>query len=889
MRVCFSTLLLFFGLFEYNYAITKNDNQVSKQSIGSRAQDSLALVAIYNSTTNEDDPNYPFGWFNDTNWKSDAPISEWYGVGLNSAGRVDSLNLVNNELCCVLPSEIGSITELRYLDLSNNGITGRIPDEIGQLSKLEYLNLDNTGLEGPIPVEIGNLVELEFLHLEIQKGLSTRIPIEIGNLIKLKYFYFSHSNLEGSIPESIGNLTQLIQLDLSNSNLSGAIPNTIGNLKKLEYLRLQNNNLSENIPSEVGHLTALKDLNLQANSLTGAIPPEIQNLKTLESLYLNDNYLSAPIPVEIGALENLRILALYRNSITGNIPPEIGNLKNIEFIWAYQNQITGNVIPELFNLLKVEQLNLSRNKLEGEVPPEIKNAKINTLELSNNNLSGPIPKEIGESEIGGLDLSNNNFTGNIPPEIGNLSSAWMLSLSNNNFTGSIPVELGKLTNCQYLMLNGNQLTGKIPDIDWRSFSQLSTLDLSINLLTGTIPLQLGQSFIYSLNLSYNYLEGELPKELFNSNYSYFEILNLSHNYFSGSVPDVIKNLNRIQELYLNSNQFAGLPDMSSMTGSRFKNFNISANNIPPADIEKNRSVITRNTGQFFDIRTKENGTDVFLDFAVFKQGEFLGDGMFIGDYPPDSLPSIEIKFGQGSQKAHRFSGRENTFPNGGINYYETGEKYDYLAYDLVPFQVWDTLKNQKLMVSYKDHSEDGEWNLNEFAPNASFPPSREYIVVHNIPYSDKASDIIAQHGGFAKRRAYFIWPVLKHGATFDKNNVPIADLLIKVEIDSSGTIKSPTNIEPIDKVGEHKLYQNYPNPFNPNTKINYYLSKPVNNFTIEVYNILGKKVGTLLNANTHSSGEYSIDFDASGFANGVYIYRLKSDQFTDSKKMILVK
>ncbi|MBN1407792.1 MAG: glycoside hydrolase family 127 protein [Calditrichaceae bacterium] len=84
-----------------------------------------------------------------------------------------------------------------------------------------------------------------------------------------------------------------------------------------------------------------------------------------------------------------------------------------------------------------------------------------------------------------------------------------------------------------------------------------------------------------------------------------------------------------------------------------------------------------------------------------------------------------------------------------------------------------------------------------------------------------------------------------------------------------------------------KLYQNYPNPFNPSTLISYQL--PANAFvTLKVYDILGKEVKTLINEK-QDTGSHSVQFNASNFANGVYFYRLKTETYQDTKKLLLLK
>lgn len=84
-----------------------------------------------------------------------------------------------------------------------------------------------------------------------------------------------------------------------------------------------------------------------------------------------------------------------------------------------------------------------------------------------------------------------------------------------------------------------------------------------------------------------------------------------------------------------------------------------------------------------------------------------------------------------------------------------------------------------------------------------------------------------------------------------------------------------------------ELSQNYPNLFNPTTLINY--SLPKSSFiSLKVYNILGQEVATLCEG-FQKVGSYKADFDASKLASAVYLYRLQSNGFSQTKKMILIK
>ena len=85
----------------------------------------------------------------------------------------------------------------------------------------------------------------------------------------------------------------------------------------------------------------------------------------------------------------------------------------------------------------------------------------------------------------------------------------------------------------------------------------------------------------------------------------------------------------------------------------------------------------------------------------------------------------------------------------------------------------------------------------------------------------------------------------------------------------------------------YELRHNYPNPFNPTTNIEFSLAK-AGHTTIKVYNVMGQLVETLMDKNLEA-GMHKINFRAEGLASGVYIYRIQAGEFTQAKKMMLIK
>lgn len=86
---------------------------------------------------------------------------------------------------------------------------------------------------------------------------------------------------------------------------------------------------------------------------------------------------------------------------------------------------------------------------------------------------------------------------------------------------------------------------------------------------------------------------------------------------------------------------------------------------------------------------------------------------------------------------------------------------------------------------------------------------------------------------------------------------------------------------------EFKLYQNYPNPFNPTTKLSFVIGSS-SFVSLKVYDLVGREIAILVNQEK-PAGKYEIDFDGSALSSGIYYYQLKAGNFTQTKKLVLIK
>ncbi len=108
------------------------------------------------------------------------------------------------------------------------------------------------------------------------------------------------------------------------------------------------------------------------------------------------------------------------------------------------------------------------------------------------------------------------------------------------------------------------------------------------------------------------------------------------------------------------------------------------------------------------------------------------------------------------------------------------------------------------------------------------------------------------------------------------------------QIDFNGTSKYSKTIEvDMNQPLSYLLNQNYPNPFNPTTVISYAIPKD-GFITLKIYNMLGQEVANLYQG-FQKAGSYHANFDASKLASGMYLYKLQTNNFTETKKMLLLK
>ncbi|XP_061371370.1 leucine-rich repeat receptor-like protein kinase PXL1 [Gastrolobium bilobum] len=485
-----------------------------------------------------------------------SPHCNWTGVGCNSQGFIESL------------------------DLSNMNLSGRVSDHIQSLSSLSFFNISCNNFASSLPKSLFNLTSLKSFDVS-QNYFTGTFPTGLGRAAGLISINASSNDFSGFLPEDIGNATLLESLDFRGSYFVSSIPRSFKNLKKLKFLGLSGNNFTGGIPEYLGELISLETLILGYNEFEGEIPAEFGNLTNLQYLDLAVGTLSGQIPPELGKLKKLTTIYLYHNNFTGKIPPQLGNITALAFLDLSDNQISGEIPEELAKLENLQLLNLMSNKLTGPVPErlgELKNLQV--LELWKNSLEGPLPLNLGKnSPLQWLDVSSNSLSGEIPPGLCNAGNLTKLILFNNSFSGSIPSGLSNCLSLVRVRIQNNLISGTIP-VGFGNLPGLQRLEMAKNNLTGQIPLEIASSTSLSfIDVSWNHLESSLPSEILSiptlqtfiashnnirgnipqefQDCPSLSVLDLSNTYISGTIPESIASCQKLVNLNLRNNQLTG--------------------------------------------------------------------------------------------------------------------------------------------------------------------------------------------------------------------------------------------------------------------------------------------------------------------------------------------
>ena len=572
------------------------------------------LVRVYEATGG---PN----WDDNTNWLTEAPLNQWYGVTTGAGGRVTHLDVRFNGLQGVVPPELGGLSNLQELDLrtDDRGLTGTIPPELGQLRQLRRLDLAHNGLVGPIPPEIGNASSLERLSL-LNNHLTGPIPRELGQLTRLQVLNLGLNTLAGELPPVLGDLARLRYLRLDDNHLVGPIPASLLRVD-LRWFRFEKN-LGLCAPGTTRFLSWLGRMDetngANCNEGDAAVLEQLHESAGGGGWTRSDGWLAGqPLGdwygVVTDSLGYVQELDLSRNGLSGTLPPTLGELSGLTTLRIGGNTLSGS-LPLSLVQLTIRELRYADTSLCAPVDggfqewlsavPSHEGTGLDCaalddraiLETLYRALDGPNWNRAdrwltdaplgswhgvrvdGEGSVLSLLLSSNNLSGRIPAELGNLSRLRFLYLSDNALVGEIPPAIGNLSQLQVLSLSFNPLTGEIPP-EIGKLSNLGFLDLAgTSSLGGSIPAELGElDKLEELRLYRNRLRGRIPPEL--GNLSRLKTLDLHQNALTGEVPPSLGDLSQLEYMLLHQNRLSGQLPPTLGNLRKVTNLNLSWNTL----------------------------------------------------------------------------------------------------------------------------------------------------------------------------------------------------------------------------------------------------------------------------------------------------------------------
>ncbi|XP_010553235.1 PREDICTED: receptor-like protein 12 [Tarenaya hassleriana] len=525
-------------------------------------------------------------------WNQTSDCCRWIGVKCDEKGRVTGLDLSAESISGGLDdsSALFDLYRLRSLDLSFNDLNyPLIPSQIGKLANLKHLNLSYSGFGGQIPGKVSNMTRLVVLDLTTYSASNRSLKLENPNLAsfvqnfgELTELYLDGVNVSAKGKEWCEALSSSLQnlrvLSMSNCYLSGPIDTSLLKLKHLEKIQLDNNGFSTTVPDFFGEFKNLSFLSLRYCGFSGRLPGKVFQLSKLQTLDLSNNPMLEGTVMEFPVDGSLQILALSNTNFFGTLPESIENLEWLSRLDLAACNFTGQIPRSTSMLKRLVYVDLSSNKFTGTIPSFTMPENLTGIILSNNSLMGELPVHWESlNNLQNLDLSGNMLSGRIPPSLFLLPSLRTIQLSNNMLSGwlEIPTNVSS-RNLTTLDLSSNILQGPIKSVF--ELRELNFLSLAYNNFSGSVELGWFQKLenLSSLDLSYNSLS---VYGTVNSSITQLTRLRLALCGLDG-FPD-LKKQSRLVFLDLSVNQIKGeVPNWLWKVGSgSLMHLNISHNQL----------------------------------------------------------------------------------------------------------------------------------------------------------------------------------------------------------------------------------------------------------------------------------------------------------------------
>lgn len=664
-------------------------------------------------------------------------------------------------------------------------------------------------------------------------------------------------NGEGEEPD-----WRVTRIDMPRNNMTEPGP-MAPELADMEFLQWYKNDVNLHIgelPIEYASMQRLERLLVRTNLFTGEIDWDaFSQMSSMQQFRIRENYFSGPLPTILGGNGEWTSLTRFYvddNRFTGNIPEVHQDLTTLNRVYLHNNRLTGP-IPNWSQLEGMEYYRIANNDLEpGPIPEWIFDAWGETLirfQIQNTNRTGSLSPKIAQMEaleqftIGGIGdtIGEGQSTADIP-DLSFMPSLRRITFSGGGWSGPLPDWVGEVANLE--------------DVHFANMD-----------ITGTIPSTWANADIVSLHLEDLNIEGGLP-EAFSVVNSLNEITLIDNeNMEVGEIPDWIGgSIGNIEILQLENVGVTGDISDNNLLNLPIEQLNLSDNpeltgTLPSWFSTKNWSLLELSrTGIEIDeipswLADKDNLSYVGLG----------GLGM------SGEIPSF---FGEGN----------------------VAVSLNVLALDdnnltgSIPSSLGNAFQLDSLNLSNNQLSGELPSNFANVGRITSDLSLISAILISGNPdltgpipleLTDARFMRVFEYDGTdlcePEDQSYEDW--LNGIPDFAAESYPIAYYSVK----RTNVACGPLSVENSEVPNRFRLQQNFPNPFNPTTNIKFEIPE-ASTVTLRVYNMLGQRVATLVNEH-RPAGFYEINFDASNFASGSYLYRLEAGNRVSTQRMMLIK
>ena len=407
--------------------------------------DGEILDTLYRATGGDD-------WTDNTNWLSDRPLDEWFGVEADDSGNVTRLSLAGNNLVGAIPLELAGLEHLSLLDVRENALTGRVPSDLGALKLLRDLLLSDNALEGPLPGYLGYMTGLRYLDIGTN-DLTGAVPGAFARL-ELDTLYTSGSGV--CLPSSLEGWFSAIGRTDTPARCIGRLFVGVVDLPSPKL-----HAVGETALLTATHVSAEGDTTLRAAATWSSSDASIVSVNASSGLVTAVSDGEAEVT---GTYDSLT--ASIRVSV--NLPED-----DREILEILYDRARGGGWTDATNWLSKAPL----SEWAGVGTDD--GGRVVSLSLRDNNLRGELHASIGRLDrLTSLDLSANWITGAIPAEVGDLTLLRELNLSVNALVGGLPSELAGLDSLRDFRVTATSLSGRIPpafeDLDLESLYLATT-------------------------------------------------------------------------------------------------------------------------------------------------------------------------------------------------------------------------------------------------------------------------------------------------------------------------------------------------------------------------------------------------------------------------------